>query len=56
MIVRPLIPTDRVQWQPLWQGYLAFYEASVTPEVSDVTFARLTSGREPMGRFHRDAR
>jgi GNAT superfamily N-acetyltransferase len=51
MIVRPLARSDRVQWQPLWQGYLAFYEANVTPEVSDVTFARLTGGREPMGGF-----
>ena len=51
MIVRPVARSDRVQWQPLWQGYLAFYEANVTPEVGDVTFARLTSGREPMGGF-----
>lgn len=51
MIVRPLARSDRVQWRPLWQGYLAFYEANVTPEVSDVTFARLTGGREPMGGF-----
>ena len=51
MIVRPLVPADRAQWQPLWQGYLAFYQAKVAPEVSDVTFARLTGGREPMGGF-----
>jgi hypothetical protein len=42
MIVRPLDAADRVQWQPLWQGYLAFYKANVAPEVSEVTFARLT--------------
>ena len=48
MIVRPLARSDRVQWQPLWQGYLAFYEANVTPEVSDMTFARLTGGREEL--------
>jgi GNAT superfamily N-acetyltransferase len=51
MFVRPLVPADRAQWQPLWQGYLAFYQANVAPEVSDVTFARLTGGREPMGGF-----
>jgi GNAT superfamily N-acetyltransferase len=52
MIVRPLIPSDRAQWQPLWEGYLAFYKATnVAPEVSDVTFARLTGGGEPMGGF-----
>jgi GNAT superfamily N-acetyltransferase len=51
MIVRPLAAADRVRWQPLWQGYLAFYKADVAPEVSDVTFARLTGTREPMGGF-----
>ena len=51
MIVRPLAAADRAQWQPLWQGYLEFYKSSVAPEVSDLTFARLTGGREPMGGF-----
>jgi GNAT superfamily N-acetyltransferase len=51
MIVRPLAAVDRAQWQPLWQGYLEFYKANVAPEVSEVTFARLTGGREPMGGF-----
>ena len=51
MIVRPLAAADRQSWEPLWRGYLAFYKANVAPEVSDVTFARLTGGREPMGGF-----
>ena len=51
VIVRPLVPGDRAQWQPLWEGYLEFYRASVAPEVHDVTFARLTGGLEPMGGF-----
>ncbi len=51
MIIRPLVPTDRAQWQPLWEGYLAFYKANVAVEVSDTTFARLTGGGEPMGGF-----
>jgi GNAT superfamily N-acetyltransferase len=51
MIVRPLAAGDRTGWEPLWQGYLQFYNAQVTPEVSDLTFARLTGGREPMGGF-----
>jgi GNAT superfamily N-acetyltransferase len=49
MIVRPLAAGDRAGWEPLWQGYLAFYETSLAPEVSDLTFARLTGRREPMG-------
>jgi len=51
MIIRPLAAADRAHWDPLWQGYLEFYKASVLPEVSDVTFSRLTGGREPMGGF-----
>jgi GNAT superfamily N-acetyltransferase len=51
MLVRPLVEADRTGWDPLWQGYLEFYKAKVTPDVSDLTFARLTGGREPMGGF-----
>jgi GNAT superfamily N-acetyltransferase len=49
MIVRPLIADDRAGWTPLWHGYLEFYQARISPEVSDLTFSRLTGGREPMG-------
>jgi GNAT superfamily N-acetyltransferase len=51
MIIRPLVVADRGGWEPLWQGYLQFYRADVPPDVSQVTFARLTGGREPMGGF-----
>jgi GNAT superfamily N-acetyltransferase len=51
MIVRSLVADDRDGWEPLWRGYLEFYRVQVPPEVSDLTFARLTSGREPMGGF-----
>jgi GNAT superfamily N-acetyltransferase len=51
MIVRPLAAADRQSWEPLWRGYLEFYAADVAPEVSGITFARLTGGHEPMGGF-----
>jgi GNAT superfamily N-acetyltransferase len=51
MIIRPLVANDRPGWEPLWQGYLQFYKASIAPEVTDLTFARLTGGTEPMGGF-----
>jgi GNAT superfamily N-acetyltransferase len=51
MPTRQLLATDRAIWQPLWQGYLSFYEATLSPDVHDTTFARLTSGSEPMGGF-----
>jgi GNAT superfamily N-acetyltransferase len=40
--IRPLLPTDRHRWDPLWQGYLSFYEQSLSAEVTDCTFSRLT--------------
>src|SRR5690606_23191559 len=39
--VRPLVAEDRAQWEPLWQGYLTFYESSVPAEVTEATFGRL---------------
>lgn len=55
MVIRPLAAGDRSGWEPLWQGYLAFYETRLAAETTDLTFARLTGGREPMGGFAADA-
>jgi hypothetical protein len=44
MIIRPLKPADRAGWEPLWQGYLRFYETRLAADVTDLTFARLTGG------------
>jgi GNAT superfamily N-acetyltransferase len=49
--IRPLAASDRAVWEPLWLGYLTFYKASLSPETTDTTFARLTGGAEPMGGF-----
>ncbi len=46
--VRPLRPDERAAWEPLWQGYLAFYGASVAPETTDATWSRLHDPAEPM--------
>ncbi len=51
MIIRPLTSSERADWQPLWQGYLAFYKTVLPPEIYDTTFVRLTGGTEPMGAF-----
>jgi GNAT superfamily N-acetyltransferase len=48
MEIRPLRPDEREAWEPLWQGYLAFYKASVAPEVTATTWARLHDPAEPM--------
>jgi len=49
--IRPLVASDRTAWGPLWQGYLTFYKSSLPEEIHDLTFARLTGGKEPMGGF-----
>jgi GNAT superfamily N-acetyltransferase len=46
--IRPLGPADSAGWEPLWAGYLAFYKASVAPEVTATTWARLMDPAEPM--------
>ena len=46
--VRPLRPDERAAWEPLWAGYLEFYEATVSPDVTDETWRRLHDPSEPM--------
>ncbi len=46
--IRRLSPTDRVQWDQLWQGYLTFYEASVPADVTDLTWHRLMDPEAPI--------
>ncbi len=44
MRIRPLTPADRAAWLPLWEGYLRFYRAELSPEVTQVAFRRLAAG------------
>lgn len=41
IVIRPIAAAERKQWEPLWLGYLAFYEKSVPPAVTDATWQRL---------------
>ncbi len=47
--VRPLRAIDRDAWQPLREGYLAFYRKDLDPAVTDDVFRRLS--REAQGMF-----
>ena len=47
--IRPIYRDDRSLWEPLWLGYLDFYQKSLQPEVNDVTWNRLTSTHEVEG-------
>jgi len=40
--IRPVRPADRAGWEPLWQGYLAFYRADLPADVTEHTWTALT--------------
>ena len=46
--VRRLRDDDRQAWDELWRGYLGFYRADVSADVSEATFARLCEERGGM--------
>jgi GNAT superfamily N-acetyltransferase len=46
--VRPLAAADRTGWNPLWEGYLTFYETDLAPSVTETTWQRLLDPAEPM--------
>ncbi len=48
IVIRPVASTERKQWEPLWRGYLAFYEKSVPEAVTDFTWTRLIDPRDPI--------
>jgi GNAT superfamily N-acetyltransferase len=48
LLIRPLSRDERAVWEPLWQGYLDFYEAAVSPDNNDVLWARIHDPAEPI--------
>ena len=48
-VVRPVRPGDRETWEPLWQGYLTFYQATLGPDVTDATWRRFVDPLEGLG-------
>jgi ribosomal protein S18 acetylase RimI-like enzyme len=40
IVIRPIGENEREAWNPLWTGYLAFYESALRPEISDLTWDR----------------
>jgi GNAT superfamily N-acetyltransferase len=48
VVIRPVRKDERAAWEPLWNGYLAFYEATLAPGASDVAWERFHDSDEPM--------
>lgn len=41
LTIRPFVPADRAEWEPLWQGYLTYYKAALPDEVTADAWNRL---------------
>ena len=48
VVIRPVGADERAAWDPLWNGYLTFYEATLAPDATDTTWSRLHDPKEPM--------
>ncbi|MEA2712137.1 MAG: hypothetical protein QOK27_98 [Gemmatimonadales bacterium] len=48
LTVRPVAPTDFARWEALWEGYNTFYERTVPPEITRVTWSRFFDASEPV--------
>lgn len=48
ILIRPVGANERAAWEPLWQGYLKFYKASVPQAATNTAWARLHNPNEPM--------
>jgi GNAT superfamily N-acetyltransferase len=46
--VRRLRDADRAAWDELWDGYLRFYRADVSAEITNATFGDLCAGSDGM--------
>lgn len=43
MSIRSITSDDRDAWNPLWQGYLAFYDTQLSDDVTNSTWHRVTT-------------
>ena len=43
VVITPVTPSDRAEWDVLWDGYLAFYETELDAETTEAAFARITT-------------
>ena len=50
-VVRAVRPDDRDTWEPLWRGYLTFYQATLAAEVTNATWRRFFDPLEGLAAF-----
>lgn len=50
-VIRELTVADHAAWLPLWQGYLAFYQADLDEETTALTFDNLVRNDQGMFAF-----
>ncbi|HVH41850.1 MAG TPA: GNAT family N-acetyltransferase [Labilithrix sp.] len=48
LVIRRVERTDRAQWEPLWEGYNAFYERTIATEITNTTWGRFFDTYEPV--------
>ena len=48
IVIRPVGKDERAAWEPLWNGYLAFYKTALARDVSDLAWTRFHDPDEPM--------
>ncbi len=48
VVIRPVGKDERAAWEPLWNGYLALYQATLAPGASDVAWQWFHDPNEPM--------
>ena len=51
LVIRPLGPSDRPGWEPLWNSYCDFYGESLPETTTDTTWQRLIDPQAPMGGY-----
>ena len=50
--IRDAKPSDEAGWRRLWDGYIAFYETTIAPEITSLTWHRmLDPGSSLIGRI-----
>jgi ribosomal protein S18 acetylase RimI-like enzyme len=48
VVVRAVGEDERDAWNPLWEGYLAFYKSALSQETTDLAWSRFHDPDEPL--------